>query len=295
MGVITKKSGKFPHSSGLSANLIIIYLAMPALILCKFTPLIKTLDLHGLWWVPLSMPWLNFLIIWLIISFIGKKLKWTHAKTGALILTAGLGNTSFVGFPILEALLTKSAIPIGILADQPGSFLIVSTLGLFVASKFQGTEATKKEMLIKIFSFPPFLAMLFSFLWALVGMQGFTFLSEGLEKISYAMVPLALFGVGFQTDFHWKIIRKRWHPLLIGLSLKLLIIPILFFVFYKRILGLDNFYVHVTVLEAAMATQITSAIVAQEFNLDTELANLMVGLSIPISIMSVPILNYVLF
>ena len=45
----------------------------------------------------------------------------------------------------------------------------------------------------------------------------------------------------------------------------------------------------VTLLEAGMATQITSAIVANEFHLDGEIANLMVAISIPLSLVSIPL------
>ena len=55
-----------------------------------------------------------------------------------------------------------------------------------------------------------------------------------------------------------------------------------------------DFILKVTILEAAMATMITSAVVASDFNLDEELANLMVGISIPISLLSVPLWNYFL-
>jgi predicted permease len=44
-----------------------------------------------------------------------------------------------------------------------------------------------------------------------------------------------------------------------------------------------------------MATMITSAVVAAEFNLDTEIANLMVGIGIPISLITVPLWHYFIF
>jgi predicted permease len=44
-----------------------------------------------------------------------------------------------------------------------------------------------------------------------------------------------------------------------------------------------------------MASMITSAVVATEFNLDTEMANLMVGIGIPLSLVTVPLWNYFLF
>jgi len=61
------------------------------------------------------------------------------------------------------------------------------------------------------------------------------------------------------------------------------------------ILGLNDDFARIAILESAMATMITSAVVAGEFNLDSELANLMVGLSIALSLITVPLLNKLLF
>ena len=295
LGVLLKNVQRFPRSSSLTINLFIIYISLPALILNKFPPLLKSLKLTGLWWVPISMAWITFILSWILISHLGRKLNWSRAKTGALILTAGLGNTSFVGFPLLEAILGKEAIPIGILADQPGSFLIVSSLGILVAAKYSGEEANAKFILKKVFTFPPFLALLSSILWTLIGNPGTVLFNEAFEKISITLVPLALFSVGFQTDFNLNVIKKRIKPLLIGICFKLILIPCLFFFLYHSVLGVSGEYLQVTILESAMATQITSAVVASEFFLDAELANLMVGLTIPLSLLSVPLFNWLFF
>ena len=61
-----------------------------------------------------------------------------------------------------------------------------------------------------------------------------------------------------------------------------------------KVLGGNDLTTQVIVLESAMATMITSAVVANEFNLDSEIANLMVGLSIPISLVTVPLWKHFL-
>jgi predicted permease len=43
----------------------------------------------------------------------------------------------------------------------------------------------------------------------------------------------------------------------------------------------------VTVLQAAMAPMITAAIIAQEYELNSDLANLMVGIGIPLSFLTI--------
>ncbi len=245
--------------------------------------------------MPVIMAWLTFFLSLVCINFLAKKFNWTPATTGALVLTAGLGNTSFVGFPLLEALIGPEAIPIGILVDQPGSFLVLPTFGLIAAAFYSGQNVSSSTIVKRVFSFPPFIALIVSILWAKTGLIGYSFFSGAFEKISATLIPLALFSVGFNLKLDWKLIRKRLLPLSIGLIFKLIFIPIFFSFFYLKLLKLDGLEAQVIILESAMATMITSAIVAAEYHLDTELANLMVGISIPLSFITVPLWNYLLF
>lgn len=107
-------------------------------------------------------------------------------------------------------------------------------------------------------------------------------------------MPLALFSVGFQLHFDIAVFKKRWLPLALGLSFRLIFFPAFFAFFYLKVLGGSDLVTQVTVLESAMATMITSAVVASEFNLDSEISNLMVGLSIPLSLITVPLWKYFL-
>ncbi len=298
-GLFLRRLKNFPQNSATVLNQFIIYVSLPSLVLTKFPKLLLTMDYTGYWWIPISMAWITFLFSVIFFSFIGSRLNWSNAKTGALILTAGLGNTSFVGFPLLEAIIGPHAIPYGVLIDQPGSFLVLSTLGIIVASAKSGTSITWKIVCKRVLSFPPFLAMVASIFWyftmGIYGNQQLDFLLLPLEKIGSTLVPLALFSVGFQLKLDKKILIKRWLPLTTGLVFKLVFIPAFFALLFIEGIKGDALMTQVVVLESAMATMITSAVVAQEFNLDVEIANLMVGVSIPLSLISVPLWNWFLF
>ncbi len=294
-GMLCKHLRNFPTQSAQALNSFVIYLSLPALVLSQVPKLLVAMDFHGLWWLPVSMAWLSFILSFVVFLLLGKKLNWSNAKIGALILVAGLGNTSFVGFPLLEALIGHHAIPIGILIDQPGSFLVLSTLGIMVAAAFSGNKVTIKFVLKRIFTFPPFIALLLSVLWFLADLKGHDLCVDSFDKIASTLVPLALFSVGLQLKLDINVLRKRWMPLTIGLCFKLLVLPAFFAFFYMKVLGRNDLATQVSVLESAMATMITSAIVASEFNLDNEIANLMVGIGIPLSLITVPLWNYFLF
>jgi len=295
MGILLKRHKNFPANSSVAINSYIILISLPSLVLAQFPKLVSTLQPNGNWWLPVIMAWLTFFLSLVCINFLAKKFSWSHATTGALVLTAGLGNTSFVGFPLLEALIGPEAIPIGILVDQPGSFLVLPTVGLVTAAFYSGQNISFTTVFKKVFSFPPFIALIISVIWAKTGLVGYSYFSGAFEKIAATLIPLALFSVGFNLKLDWKLIRKRIVPLSIGLFFKLILVPIFFSFFYLRFLKLEGLEAQVIVLESAMATMITSAIVATEYHLDAELANLMVGISIPLSFVTVPLWNYLLF
>lgn len=294
-GVPCRHVRNFPANSAQALNSFIIYLSLPALVLSQVPPLLATFTFRGGWWVPVSMAWIAFGLSFFFFTFIGKKLNWSKAKVGALILTAGLGNTSFVGLPMLEAIIGPQAIATGILIDQAGSFLVLSIFGIFVAALYSGSKVSPRFIAKRVLTFPPFIALAFSVVWVLSGLSGLEQLTPAFSKIASTLVPLALFSVGFQLRFDLKVLKRRWNPLLIGLCFKLFLTPLLLSFFFIKILNGNDLITQVTVLEAAMASMITSAVVATEFHLDSEIANLMVGVSIPLSLVSVPLWNYFLF
>ena len=181
----------FPGSSAQSFNAFVIYLSLPAVIFAQVPALLQSMSFQGLWWIPTSMPWMMILLSFLFFHYLGKKMGWSMPLRGALILTAGLGNTSFVGFPLLEAIIGPSAIPVGILVDQPGSFLALSTVGIVIAASYSGNKVTPQLILRRVLTFPPFVSLVLAGIWYLVGSPGYTELKPLFEKIGATLVPLA--------------------------------------------------------------------------------------------------------
>lgn len=83
-----------------SLNIIVLYLALPALTLL-YIPEIKINAQHIF---PVITPWIGIILSWLIFGILGQQFGWSRKLTGAIILMAGFGNTSFVGIPVIQAL-----------------------------------------------------------------------------------------------------------------------------------------------------------------------------------------------
>jgi predicted permease len=264
-------------------NLIILYVALPALIFRS---------IPGLEWRPELLaiclaPWLLFFLAW---GVFGKSL-WSDDVKGALILTAGLGNTAFVGFPVIEALYGTEGLRYAIFFDQPGSFLIVSSLGLVVANRYASGTLRKRDLAMRIFLFPPFL----SFFIALV-LTSFGWKPSGngeviLDRLASMLTPLALISVGLQLRLGDIKAEKKY--LFSGLVFKLLVSPLLILGLMKT-MGFTGTFGRVAVMEAAMAPMVTSTIVAQAHNLRPKLAALMLGLGVPLSFITLLFWKFIL-
>ena len=283
LGITLRRSRIFPENAATTLNRFVIYISLPALTLLYLHKL--PLNVGTLY--PVLMAWILFVVGAILLGVLGKVRGWSAPATGALILTAAMGNTSFLGFPLLQAFYGPSALSVGILNDQPGSFLVLGTLGIAVASFYSGGRTSAAAVFSRILKFPPFLSVLVAL--ALRPLRFPEAWSEILRHLGDTLIPMALVSVGAQLDWNWEKIRLEISRISVGLFYKLILGPALMAVLYIGILGARGRMIQITILEAAMAPMITASIVAAEYGLDAELGNLMIAVGIPISLLTVPL------
>lgn len=259
----------------------LIYLVLPALALVHIPPLKLSWDLA----LAPSSAWLSFLLSWAILGFLGKKYGWKNSLTGCLILVCGLANTSFLGFPIVELAYGKEGLPIALLIDQGGSFLIVSTLAVVVGSRYGKGEASVLGILTKMIQFPPFIFLLLALLMSFLELSLPNSLFPWLEWLgnSIAAVGLGVIGLSITLDAHWIQSKYLWA----GLGYRLILTPALIWIVFATIMPTTSLEFKVIVLENGMAPMITASLVAMEFELEPRLAALFSGLGIPLSALSI--------
>lgn len=277
LGFLLKKSAAFPPLSYKTLNQFVIYISLPAIALYY----IPKLDISSKLLFPLGIAWLGFALSYIFFTAFGKLFGWSKKLTGCLIITAGLGNTSFVGFPIIEAVYGKQGLETAIIVDQPGSFVVVSTLAVLVATMYSRGTTSSSAIFKKILFFPPFIAFAISCVLNVLQLDFPEILQSVFQRLGSTVTPIALVAVGMQLEFDSK--SKHWKFLTLGLFFKLFITPAFFYLLYVMLLGGEGLEVQVSVLEAAMAPMITGAIVASNFGLKPKLSNMMIGFGIPIS------------
>jgi malate permease and related proteins len=286
IGIFLRRTGRFPAATPAALNGFVIHVSLPALALLHIHRLKPDSSLI----FPAAMAWCLFGIGFIFFRAVGRLAGFSTATTGALSLVGGLGNTSFVGLPMIEAYYGKEFLGVGIIADQAGTFLALSTLGIVVATLSSSGEVSARQMLRKVLMFPPFQALVLSFL--LLPLPFPEWLTTLLQKLGDTLTPLALTSVGFQLRL--SDIRGELKPLAAGLFYKLILGTVLLTLLFVYVLGGRGRIMQVTLFESAMAPMITAGIIAVDHDLNPALVTLMIGIGIPLSFLTLPVWCWVL-
>lgn len=287
VGMLLRRSGRLPDNAHAALNGFIIHVSLPALTLLY----VHHLRADSTLLFPIAMAWVMFGAGFLFFRLIGRLTGLPAVTVGALTLTGSLANTSFIGLPMIETFYGTQGLALGILIDQMGTYLVLSTVGIFVAAMYgQRGHMTAKAIVRKVLTFAPFLALVLAVL--LIPVTYPKWLETLLGRLGGTLVPLALVSVGYQVQ--WSAIRGKATELGLGLAFKLVIAPMLIMLLFAALFGARGEVIQITIFEAAMAPQIGAAIVAVEHDLDPPLVTLMVGIGIPLSFVTLPVWYHVL-
>ena len=285
-GVLVARLAKPSPTLAQSLNWWVLNVAFSALVL-HLIPQLEP-EWH-LWFLVVSM-WLVFVGAWLFFVTVGRALHWARARIGALTLVCGLGNTSFIGFPLIEALRGQEGLKLALVADQAGTFIMLATGGTIVAALYSGGHVDSRTIARKVLYFPPFVCLL---LGSMVGRAGGwpEAIDSVLARIGATLVPIALFSVGLQLRLHFG--RGQLRAIVLGLGWKLVLAPLVVFA-VGRLAGVGGPVLVIGVLQAAMAPMISAAILADQNRLEPQLANTVLGTGILLSFLTVPLIDHLL-
>src|ERR1700744_1977812 len=165
LGIAVARWARPPAGIVPGINWWVINVALPSLVLA----LIPKIHVDPQLWFPVAAMFLTFAGSWLMFAALGAWLGWSRQRIGGLVLVCGLGNTSFMGYPMMQALHGKEGLAIAVVADQLGCFPLLASAGALVASLYAGRRPQAGLIVKRILSFPPFIALVIG---ALVGVWG---------------------------------------------------------------------------------------------------------------------------
>ena len=283
LGIVVARFARPPQGLSQALNWWVLNVALPSLVL----NLIPRLHFDPqLWFLPAAM-WFVFLGAWGLMAVLGRWLGWSRARIGALILVAGLGNTAFTGYALIEALRGQEGLTLAVVADQLGCFLALAIGGIAVAATYSGNTSDPKAIARRIITFPPFQSLLLAIAVSLLG--GWPPVMQSVfERLGATLTPLALFSVGLQ--FSLQLSRSQLGAVAIALGWKLILAPVCVLLLGWAA-GIQGLVLAVAVLQAGMAPMISSAILADQYGLDPKVVNATLGVGILVSLVTVPLFN----
>lgn len=227
-------------------------------------------------------------ILAITLPLILKKLNLIKSEWGIVSFALMFSNGGYLGYPVVSALFGEEYIAKAVM------YVIVMTLLSFSIGIIILTGDIKKGLtnMIK-------LPMLWGFLigWVL-GINGLSWenlpfsLYEPLKMIKDASIVIILINIGVSLS-RIKIKIYDLYDTLLTTTFKLIVFPVIA-VFLVRILKLDPILAGVFVIEVGMPVGMNVSFITEELKINPALGNLMVFVSTLASIITVPLLYYLI-
>lgn len=282
LGILFRRIETFPDTTAQALNMFALYVSLPAVILLKVPQLHFTAEML----VPALLPWGMLLLSAILVLAVGKRYGWPRPIVGVLLLVVPIGNTSFMGVPMVNAFFGEAGIPYLITYDQLGTMLMFATYGTAILALYGKEGALRPvEVVRKMLLFPTTLALLVGLL-----VSHWTYppaLIKILQNIATTLTPLVMTAIGFQLRLRQQ--RTVVAPLGFGLAVKLVVAPLVALLIC-RLLGLHGLGVDVSIFEAGMPPMVTAGALAIAAGIAPDLAAALVSLGIPLAFGSLSLL-----
>jgi len=281
LGALFRRLKAFPDQTAHVLNMFALYVSLPAVILLK----VPELSISAETVVAAIVPWGMLLVSAAMVITLARKRKWSRPTTGVLLLVVPIGNTSFMGVPMVRAFFGEAGIPHLILYDQIGTMLIFATYGAIILSVYSGEQSDIPTIIKRALFFPPTTVLLIGL--ALRNWSYPQVVVNTLQDLSGALTALVMTAIGFQMKL--RLQRTTLEPLGVGLAIKLMIAPLVALV-VCQLFGLDNLAADISIFEAGMPPMVTACALAAAAGMGVELAVAMAGLGIVMAFVSLPLL-----
>jgi len=263
LGWAFKKYGLMSDGAEKAFNQYLFYLALPALTLVK----IADTSFAGLGFDFIALNLLPILAV-MLFAYAGWKagmFDWPFARL--LIIVGGLGNTIYLGFPVVSMSLGPENIGYAAIAASLQNVFIF-TFGFFFMGTVCGRDCPAvnfRKMVLKN-------AMLWSSLAGLCisysGLKIPEFIHNLLTDIGRTTLPLSLFTMGL--SLYGKSLRRHLDKVAWVAGLKMVYMPAVF-VGLALLFGFKGTVSKVTFLQLAMPVAVLNYVIAREFEFDPDL------------------------
>ena len=239
-------------------------------------------DLSGLIWVAPATAWIailvgaGFALVWLDIELREERLRshsssaWGEPTQGSFLLAMMVGNTGYMGFPVVLALVGPEYFSWALFYDLLGTAIGVYGLGVAIAARY-GKARSSQRAIVRVgraLSINPALWSLAAGVW-LRTLDLAPLVDRGLSVTAWTVVSLSLILIGMKLG-RLRSLGKLGQALPC-LAIKMLIVPL--------VVGTVLMFVGVTgpprlalVLQMGMPPAFATLTISEAYQLDRDLA-----------------------
>jgi len=163
-----------------------------------------------------------------------------------MVFSGFLGNTGFMGYPVVQAILGQGALPLAVIYEQTHSFMVFSAWVRKNARNFIN---------------PPLVAMLLALILKRLALP--QFFMDACKLVGNSTSPLAMLFVGLTVDldFNWRA--------LIAAAIKLALVPAMALAL-TLVLPVTGDIRSAFIIQSAMPTMVASVVYGAEIGLDVQ-------------------------
>jgi predicted permease len=294
---LLKRQGFFDDSHQPVFNRLVTELALPVTI---FSTLAVS-RIHADQILSAAVMFLSIAACCFLAYLACRAMKLSYGKTGALIMLAGIGSTSTMAYPLIRQTFgaNSEALALGLIIGEFGACIPYFLIGVPITAWFGSRETNQTSEVwpvIKTFFVSPiFIAFLLGLIVSQIPvastlMSGeffttfFGYFANGLEILVAVSLGLMLKPVD---------LRPILPLFLLIVFLKLFFKPV-FVIAGASVLGLSSLAAEILVIEAAMPSGAIAAVVAGRYGCDGALASAMVISTYIVSLLTIPLVTYLL-
>ena len=245
---------------------VILYVLVPIVIFFNLAKASISLD-NG---IGLALAWLNLTLVSVIVWFVASRvLHLNRAQTGAVVVSALVANTAYLGYPLTVALLGHDHLSTGVLYDVlvSGPALMLGAFGVGAAFGDKAGEGLRERGRTFLTRNPPLYAAILGFL----APQALApeFLVNASQVLAIAVLPIGFFAVGAtlaegaeQGELPFPPPFTR--PVALAVGARLALAPALLMLIAAPLIDLPSAYR----LMSAMPTGLNAMIVSHAYGLD---------------------------
>lgn len=238
---------------------------------------LRRTDLSGPLWIASLVAWVAVLLgvglAWAWINWQAyfkntiPKASWSQPAQGSFLLAAMVGNTGYLGYPVILAFVGPQYFGWALFYDLLGTTLAAWILGVALAARFGRGAQSYWQLATAILINPTLWSFGFGLVFRQLPLP--TLGSLLLHRFAWTVVALSLMLIGMRLSQ-----LNSWHSLpraSISLGIKMLLVPLILGTSLS-LFGLTGPPQLVIVLQMAMPPAFATLVIAEAYNLDRELS-----------------------